>query len=156
METCKWRANPSPCPPPRLACPSVRVRGWGVWVQLVFKSSSVSYLLCDLGQDTSLPRVSAFLPAKWSNYMYLSHGFVAEVDGRQRGSCRRTGAQFLWVRFPLLYSSGSQTHVQGTLRQKTVPTGVPPAGPKPCADGKASRNSADFVPFSDPSELSFT
>lgn len=88
--------------------------------------------------------------------MYLSHGFVAEVDGRQRGSCRRTGAQFLWVRFPLLYSSGSQTHVQGTLRQKTVPTGVPPAGPKPCADGKASRNSADFVPFSDPSELSFT
>lgn len=67
---CKWRAEPSAAHPDGW-CVRVRVQGRAVWVQLVFKSSSASYLLCNLGQETSPPRVLVFLPAKWSNYMCL-------------------------------------------------------------------------------------
>ena len=66
----------------------------------MFKSSSTAYLLCDLGQATSLPRASVFLPAKWSDCVYCYRRFKVRVRERQHNACHGIGVQLLLVLLP--------------------------------------------------------
>lgn len=61
-----WVMCEGACMGPHPPCSEGRLR-----LQLMFKPSSATYVLWDLGLATSLPRASVFLPAKWSDYIYL-------------------------------------------------------------------------------------
>jgi len=65
----------------------------------MFNSSSTTYLLCDLGQATSLPRASVFLPA---------NGAIASIAIVSKAGCVRSTSvpSMIGVQLPLVLLSG--------------------------------------------------
>lgn len=143
METCKWKQI-LPTVHPHGWLVRVLVCGlgiWGsacVWIQLCvllaeqfrtrdFTAQSLSFLICKMEQFP--------VPLAWPRRR-------GETGGNTAPATERVLVPGVLVPLPMAVLLKLTSRAPG--RQKTVPAEVPPAGPKQCADGRASCDSGQI------------